>query len=160
MAGPEIGSGSTAPPMSALGQKRTLRGVRPMSALGQKQASRRLQPMSALPPKADIADHRRHVRFVPKADIWPPHLREDRGSTSAASFVLPLVPQSHQQCRQRLAPKNPRVFSGSFQPRARLRSGTTPNPPQSCVACARCARFKLAGVPLSPARPRSARPRR
>ena len=25
--------------------------------------------MSALPPKADIAEHRRHVRFVPKADI-------------------------------------------------------------------------------------------
>src|SRR5262249_54282465 len=39
--------------MSALGQKRTLRGVR---------------PMSALPPKADIAEHRRDVRFVPKAD--------------------------------------------------------------------------------------------
>jgi len=25
--------------------------------------------MSALPPKADIAERRRHVRFVPKADI-------------------------------------------------------------------------------------------
>ena len=25
--------------------------------------------MSALPPKADIAEYRRHVRFVPKADI-------------------------------------------------------------------------------------------
>jgi len=25
--------------------------------------------MSALPPKADIAEHRREVRFVPKADI-------------------------------------------------------------------------------------------
>ena len=25
--------------------------------------------MSALPPKADIAEHDRHVRFVPKADI-------------------------------------------------------------------------------------------
>jgi hypothetical protein len=24
---------------------------------------------SALPPKGDIAEHRRHVRFVPKADI-------------------------------------------------------------------------------------------
>jgi hypothetical protein len=24
--------------------------------------------MSALPPKADIAEHSRHVRFVPKAD--------------------------------------------------------------------------------------------
>jgi len=33
--------------------------------------------MSALPPKADIAAHRRHVRFVPIADEvhrskWPP----------------------------------------------------------------------------------------
>ena len=25
--------------------------------------------MSALPPKADISEYRRHVRFVPKADI-------------------------------------------------------------------------------------------
>jgi hypothetical protein len=40
--------------MSALGQKRTLRGVR---------------PMSALPPKADIAESDWHVRFGPKADI-------------------------------------------------------------------------------------------
>src|SRR5215469_10604894 len=40
--------------MSALGQKRTWRGVR---------------PMSALPPKADIGKHPRNVRFVPKADI-------------------------------------------------------------------------------------------
>jgi hypothetical protein len=41
------------PPMSALGQKQTLRGVR---------------PMSALPPKADIVERQWHVRFVPKAD--------------------------------------------------------------------------------------------
>jgi len=25
--------------------------------------------MSALPPKADIAEHRHHVRYVPEADI-------------------------------------------------------------------------------------------
>jgi hypothetical protein len=25
--------------------------------------------MSALPPKADVAEHDRHVRFVPKTDI-------------------------------------------------------------------------------------------
>ena len=31
-------------------------------------------------------------------------------------------------CRQRLAPTNPAIFSGSFQPRACLRSGSTPNP--------------------------------
>src|SRR5215471_19990888 len=36
--------------MSAMGQKRTLRGVR---------------PMSAIPPKADIAESDWHVRFVP-----------------------------------------------------------------------------------------------
>src|SRR6516225_2179567 len=49
-----------------------LRGNNPqdrMSALGQKQTSRHLQPMSALPPKADIAEHARNVRVVPKADI-------------------------------------------------------------------------------------------
>jgi hypothetical protein len=40
-----------------------------MSALGQKQTSERLRAMSALPPKADIGQHRRDVRFVPKADI-------------------------------------------------------------------------------------------
>jgi hypothetical protein len=37
--------------------------------MGQKQTSRRLRIMSAIPPKADIAGRRRHVRFVPKADI-------------------------------------------------------------------------------------------
>ena len=40
-----------------------------MSALGQKQTSRSQISMSALPPKADIAQHDRDVRFVPKADI-------------------------------------------------------------------------------------------
>ena len=46
-------SSNPEPLMSALGQKRTLRGVR---------------PMSALPSKADIDQHGRDVRFVPKAD--------------------------------------------------------------------------------------------
>src|SRR5215469_4147163 len=41
------------PPMSALGQKRTLSSVR---------------PMSALPPKADIGERDCHVRFVPEAN--------------------------------------------------------------------------------------------
>jgi hypothetical protein len=40
-----------------------------MSTLGQKQTSRSEIPMSALPPKADIRQCKRHVRFVPKADI-------------------------------------------------------------------------------------------
>jgi hypothetical protein len=39
-----------------------------MSALGQKQTSDWRKLMSALPPKADIAEHRRDVRFVPIAD--------------------------------------------------------------------------------------------
>jgi hypothetical protein len=47
--------------------------LRPMSALGQKQTLRCVDPMSALPPKADIADRVRNVRFVPKADIRPTH---------------------------------------------------------------------------------------
>ena len=40
-----------------------------MLALGQKRRLKRLRPMSVLPPKADIAEHGRHVRYVPKADI-------------------------------------------------------------------------------------------
>jgi len=43
--------------------------ARAMSALGQKRTFTRLQPMSALPPKADLDQHGRDVRFVPKADI-------------------------------------------------------------------------------------------
>jgi len=42
---------------------------RPMSALGQKQTLRGVRPMSALPPKADIGTQSRNVRFVPKADM-------------------------------------------------------------------------------------------
>jgi len=41
----------------------------PMSALGQKQTSGHAGIMSALPPKADIDQHGRDVRYVPKADI-------------------------------------------------------------------------------------------
>ena len=40
-----------------------------MSALGQKQTLAHLRLMSALPPKADMVQHDRDVRFVPKADI-------------------------------------------------------------------------------------------
>ena len=42
---------------------------KPMSASGQKQTLRSFGTMSALPPKADITRTSRHVRFVPKADI-------------------------------------------------------------------------------------------
>ena len=41
--------------------------TRPMSALGQKRTSKCLHQMSALPPKADMDQHGRDVRFVPKA---------------------------------------------------------------------------------------------
>jgi hypothetical protein len=41
----------------------------PMSALGQKRTLRLVSPMSALPPKADMAECDHHVRFVPEADI-------------------------------------------------------------------------------------------
>jgi hypothetical protein len=37
--------------------------------MGQKQTSRPEISMSALPPKADIAERRLDVRFVPEADI-------------------------------------------------------------------------------------------
>jgi hypothetical protein len=41
-----------------------------MSALGQKQKLKRFRPMSALAPIADIRQRDKHVRFVPKADIF------------------------------------------------------------------------------------------
>src|SRR5215472_6325185 len=40
-----------------------------MSVLGQKQTLQHVCTMSALPPKADMDQHGRDVRFVPKADI-------------------------------------------------------------------------------------------
>src|SRR5262249_9354453 len=40
-----------------------------MSALGQKRTSEHVRVMSALPPKADMDQHGRNVRLVPKADI-------------------------------------------------------------------------------------------
>jgi len=40
-----------------------------MPALGQKRTSEGIELMSAIPPKADIAEFRCHVRYVPKADI-------------------------------------------------------------------------------------------
>ena len=40
-----------------------------MSALGQKQTRAVQNGMSALTPKADICSAKRHVRFVPEADI-------------------------------------------------------------------------------------------
>ena len=44
----------------------------PMSALGQKQTLKGIPLMSALPPKADIGTQSWNVRFVPKADIALP----------------------------------------------------------------------------------------
>jgi len=40
---------------------------------GQKQTSAHVRVMSALPPKADIGTQSWNVRFVPKADMRPPH---------------------------------------------------------------------------------------
>jgi hypothetical protein len=40
-----------------------------MSALGHKRTLKGLHPMSALPPKADIDERCFDVRFVPKADL-------------------------------------------------------------------------------------------
>jgi hypothetical protein len=41
----------------------------PMSALGQKRTLRLINPMSALPPKADIAEPKEHVPFVPLSEL-------------------------------------------------------------------------------------------
>jgi hypothetical protein len=66
--------------VSALGQKRTLRGVR---------------PMSALPPKADIETQSRDVRFVPKADIlrcgrdWRYSITSSAGAISVGGTARP-----------------------------------------------------------------------
>jgi hypothetical protein len=40
-----------------------------MTALGHERAFADVCVISALPPKADIAEHGRHVRLVPKADV-------------------------------------------------------------------------------------------
>jgi hypothetical protein len=49
------------------------RGDRRKLACGARLTLKRFRFMSALPPKADIAEHHRQVRFVPKADIRPAH---------------------------------------------------------------------------------------
>ena len=59
-----------------------------MSALGQKRTSRRARAMSALPPKADIDQHGRDVRFVPKADI----ARRSIECRYSAALLLSLAP--------------------------------------------------------------------
>ena len=64
-----------------MGSGASLHGSNPersMSALGQKQTFERLRLMSALPPKADMDQHGRDVRFVPKAD--------SRGATKTSLF--------------------------------------------------------------------------
>jgi len=64
----------------------------PMSALGHKRTFSELCAMSALPPKADIAERRRHVRFVPLAVIFHsgttgrPDNRSYSGSTAPSDF--------------------------------------------------------------------------
>jgi hypothetical protein len=46
-----------------------------MSEMGQKRTSDFRPVMSALPLKADIAEHDRHVRFVPITDMERPYFR-------------------------------------------------------------------------------------
>jgi hypothetical protein len=60
-----------------------------MSALGQKQTLRRFQAMSVLPPKADIAQHRGNVRFVPKAGIGY-SINSSARSCSSREIVSPI----------------------------------------------------------------------
>jgi hypothetical protein len=57
-----------------------------MSALGQKRASEHVQSMSALPPKADMDQHGRDVRFVPKANM-PPGIRLSATTYAVVSLV-------------------------------------------------------------------------
>jgi hypothetical protein len=63
--------------------------ARTMSALGQKQTFRNVSMMSALPPKADIYQHGRDVRFVPKADSCS--AANNRRSRADADGFLPRV---------------------------------------------------------------------
>ena len=55
-----------------------------MSALGHKRTFSELCAMSALPPKADIAERRRHVRFVPLAVIFH--------SGTTGRLIIALIP--------------------------------------------------------------------
>ena len=57
-------------------------------ALGQKRTSRDFRITSALPPKADIAEHKKNVRFVPKADIASAlsNVRPRRAENSNCSY--------------------------------------------------------------------------
>src|SRR5262249_16666723 len=55
-----------------------------MSALGQKRTLGHLRAMSALPPKADMDQHCRDVRFVPKADILRCSIERRYSITSSA----------------------------------------------------------------------------
>jgi len=68
-----------------------------MSALGQKQTSAHVRAMSALPPKADMNQHSRDVRFVPKADQvhrskkWPYSISSSARPDSGSGMVMPSV---------------------------------------------------------------------
>jgi hypothetical protein len=68
--------------MSALGQKRTLRGVK---------------PMSALPPITDIPESDWHVRFVPQAD----------SCGAAIGSLLDHVVRNAEQRRRQCEPEHP-----------------------------------------------------
>ena len=61
----------------------------PMSALGQKRTLRHLRSMSALPPIADIGERGQDVRFVPKADIGPHWITSSARANNVGGIVRP-----------------------------------------------------------------------
>jgi hypothetical protein len=103
----------------------------PMSALGQKQTSRHLQPMSALPPKADMDQHGRDVRFVPKAGMPALALGSYRLSVRVRFRLASWVSNRQVICDQ--APISPQQAAKLF-----VRSRTSPTPePISRTRCPR-----------------------
>ena len=68
-----------------------------MSRLGQKAKYSREQMFCALPLTADIAQRRRHVRFVPNADAQSEPAQRQLPPQSAWSRVRPVW--SSSQCR-------------------------------------------------------------
>jgi hypothetical protein len=64
----------------------------PMSALGQKRTLRLGSPMSALPPKADIAGRQWDVRFVRKADSCTAAINAKLKRGSAYRQLARLIP--------------------------------------------------------------------
>jgi hypothetical protein len=86
-----------------------------MSALGQKQTLRSEIAMSAIPPKADIAEQRRHVRLVPKADIATAEI-----SAKCQARIGELRTEATNLAVNHSAILKPRVTIDAYPPLARL----------------------------------------